>query len=208
MRNGSVGGRWGMIREAAMQIEVIRRPFSVDEYDRMVEVGILGKEDHVELIEGEIVEMSPIGDRHAACVDRAALLLLPPLAGASIVRIQGPIRLGDYSKPQPDLILLRYQRDFYASSSPMTQDAHLVIEVADSSIRYDRGPKLRVYARHGVREVWIEDLTTDTLLVFRDAEGGTYKTQLTLTSDDSIAPQAFPQIVLSVSNLLGLDLDE
>jgi len=194
-----------MIREAAMQIEAIRRPFTVEEYDRMVEVGILGKEDHVELIEGEILQMSPIGDRHAACVDRAAVLLLPPLVGSSIVRIQGPIRLGDYSKPQPDLILLRYQRDFFASGSPVTQDAHLVIEVSDSSIQYDRGPKLRVYARQGVREVWIEDLTTDRLLVFRDAEGGSYKTQLSLSPGDSIAPQAFPQLVLSVSNLLGLD---
>jgi len=205
MRNSPIVRRWSMIREAAMQIEAIRRPFTVEEYDRMVEVGILGKEDHVELIEGEILEMSPIGDRHAACVDRAAVLLLPPLVGASIVRIQGPIRLGDYSKPQPDLILLRYQRDFFASGSPVTQDAHLVIEVSDSSIQYDRGPKLQVYARHGVREVWIEDLTTDRLLVFRDAEGGSYKTQLSLSPGDSIAPQAFPQLVLSVANLLGLD---
>src|SRR5215510_7209183 len=163
-----------------MQVEALRRPFSVDEYDRMVQVGILGKEDRVELIEGEILEMSPIGDRHAACVDRAAVLLLPPLVGESIVRIQGPIRLGDYSKPQPDLILLRYDKGFFAIRGPVTKDAHLVIEVSDSSIQYDRGPKLRVYARHGVREVWIEDLTTDTLLVFRDAIGNTYNSQLIL----------------------------
>ena len=188
-----------------MQIEAIRRPFSVEEYDRMFEAGILRREDRVELLEGEILEMSPIGSRHAACVDRANALMLPPLLGKSIVRIQGPIKLGDYSKPQPDLILLRHQRDYYASVGAMTQDALLVIEVSESSIRYDRGPKLRVYARHGVHEVWIEDLTTDRVLVFRDAEGGAYKTQLTLQSGDSIAPLAFPELVLSVSTLLGLD---
>jgi Uma2 family endonuclease len=191
-----------------MQVEALRRPFSVDEYDRMVEVGILCKEDRVELIEGEILEMSPIGDRHAACVDRAAVLLLPPLVGESIVRIQGPIRLGDYSKPQPDLILLRYDRGFFAAKGPVTKDALLVIEVSDSSIRYDRGPKLHVYARHGVNEVWIEDLTTDTLLVFRDPMGNTYRTQLTVRPGESISPQAFRQLVLPVSNLLNLDLDE
>jgi Uma2 family endonuclease len=197
-----------MIRESIMQIEAIRRPFTVDEYDRMVEVGILGKEDHVELIEGEILEMSPIGSRHEACVDRAAVLLLPPLVGQSIVRVQGSIRLGDYSRPQPDLILLQHRRDYYAPSGAVTRDALLVIEVSDTSIRYDRGPKLRVYARHGVREVWIEDLTTDTLLVFRSPEGATYRTLVTLKSGDSIAPEAFPQLIVSVAALLGLDLDE
>ena len=173
----------------------------------MVEVGILGKEDRVELIEGEILEMSPIGNRHAACVDRAAVLLLPPLVGESIVRVRGPIRLGAYSKPQPDLILLRYDRGFFAARGPVTRDAHLVIEVSDSSIQYDRGPKLRVYARKGVQEVWIEDLTTDTLLVFRDPEGNTYRAQLALKPGESVSPLAFPQLVLTVSSLLNLDHD-
>ena len=194
-----------MLHRSIMQIEPIRRPFSVDEYDRMVEVGILGKGDNVELIEGEILEMSPIGSRHEACVDRAAALLLPPLVGQSIVRIQGSIRLGDYSRPQPDLILLQQRKDYYASDGAVTRDALLVIEVSESSIRYDRGSKLRVYARHGVRELWIEDLTTDTLLVFRDPESGAYKTQLTLEKGDFIAPLAFPELVLSVSSLLGLE---
>jgi Uma2 family endonuclease len=196
-----------MLRQSPMHIEPIRRPFSVDEYDRMVEVGILGKEDHVELIEGEILEMSPIGSRHEACVDRAAALLLPPLLGHSIVRVQGSIRLGDYSRPQPDLILLQQRKDYYAAGGAVTRDAFLVIEVSESSIQYDRGPKLRVYARHGVHEVWIEDLTTDTLLVFRDPESGAYKIQLTLQKGDSVAPLAFPELVLSISSLLGLDLE-
>jgi Uma2 family endonuclease len=190
-----------------MQIEAIRRPFSVEEYNRMVEAGILGKEDRVELIEGEILEMSPIGSRHMACVDRAAVLLLPPLVGKAIVRVQGAIRLGDFSKPQPDLILLEHRNDYYAPSEAVTRNAFLVIEVSDSSIRYDRGPKLRVYARHAVSEVWIEDLTTDTLLVFREPEGGAYKTQITFHPGEFVSPQAFPKLVLPVSSLLNLDFE-
>jgi Uma2 family endonuclease len=197
-----------MLAHISMQIEALRRPFSVADYDRMAEVGILAMEDRVELIEGQILEMSPIGDRHAACVDRAAMLLLPPLVGEAIVRIQGPIRLGDYSKPQPDLILLRYDKGFFVAQGPVTRDAHLVIEISDSSLRYDRGAKLSVYARHGVHEVWIEDLTTDTLLVFRVPVGNTYRTELALKPGDSISPQVFPQLVLSVSSLLNLDLEE
>jgi Uma2 family endonuclease len=194
-----------MLRHIVMQTEAIRRPFTVDEYDRMIEVGILGKEDHVELIEGEIIEMSPIGSRHAACVDRATMLLAPAVVGKAIVRSQGPIRLGDYTKPQPDLILLEPRKDYYASADPITRNALLVIEVSDTSIRYDRGPKLKVYARAGVSEVWIEDLTSDTLLVFREPSGAIYRTHLTLQGTDSVSPLAFPELNLPVSALLGLE---
>jgi Uma2 family endonuclease len=193
-----------MLRHIVMQTEAIRRPFTVEEYDRMIEVGILGKEDHVELIDGEIVEMSPIGLRHAACVDRATMLLAPALVGKAIVRTQGPIRLSDYSKPQPDLILLEPRKDYYAAAAPITRDALLVIEVSDTSIRYDRGSKLKVYARAGVSEVWIEDLTTDTLWVFREPSRAVYKVQLTLRAGDALAPRAFPALRLAVSELLGL----
>jgi len=109
----------------------------------------------VELIEGEILEMSPIGWRHSACTDRANMLFAPLLQGKVIVRIQGPVRLSDNTKPHPDVILLNPRDDFYASGGPVTQDALLVIEVAESSIRYDRGPKLAVYAKYGVRELWM-----------------------------------------------------
>lgn len=193
-----------MLRHIVMQTEAIRRPFTVEEYDRMIEVGILGKEDHVELIDGEIVEMSPIGLRHAACVDRATMLLAPALVGKAIVRTQGPIRLSDYSKPQPDLILLEPRKDYYAAAAPITRNALLVIEVSDTSIRYDRGPKLKVYARAGVSEVWIEDLTTDTLWVFREPSRAVYKVQLTLRAGNALAPLAFPALRVAVSELLGL----
>src|SRR5436190_7345841 len=124
---------------AHMPAEVVRKLFSVDEYDRMAEVGILSEDDRVELIEGEILEMGPIGPRHSACTDRATMLLAPRLLGKAIVRIQGPIRLSDNTKPQPDVILLNPREDFYAKGGAFTRDALLVIEVAETSIRYDRG---------------------------------------------------------------------
>lgn len=187
-----------------MSVAVSRRRFTADDYQRMGQAGILRREDHVELIDGEIVEMSPIGLRHAACVDRATMLLAPALVGKAIVRTQGPIRLSDYSKPQPDLILLEPRKDYYAAAAPITRDALLVIEVSDTSIRYDRGSKLKVYARAGVSEVWIEDLTTDTLWVFREPSRAVYKVQLTLRAGDALAPRAFPALRLAVSELLGL----
>jgi Uma2 family endonuclease len=188
---------------ARMPTEAVRKLFSVEEYDRMVEVGILTKYDRVELIEGEILEMSPIGDRHSACTDRATMLLVPLLQGQAIVRVQGPVRLSDNTKPQPDITLLNPREDFYASSSPLSRDALLVIEVAETSIRYDRGPKLAIYAKYGVGEVWIEDLNTDTLLVFRDRHPDGYATSLVLKPGDSVSPVAFPDVALSVSALLG-----
>jgi Uma2 family endonuclease len=188
---------------AQMPAEIVRKLFSVDEYYRMVEVGILAEDDRVELIEGEILEMSPIGDRHLACTDRATMLFAPLLLGKAIVRIQGSIRLSDNTQPQPDIILLNPRKDFYAKGGAVTKDALLVIEVAETSFRYDRGRKLAIYAKYGVHEVWIEDLNTDTLLIFRDRHPKGYKTSLVLQPSDSVSPLAFPELILPVSALLG-----
>jgi hypothetical protein len=188
---------------AHMPAEIARKLFSVDEYHRMVDVGILTEDDRVELIEGEILEMSPIGDRHLACTDRATMLLAPRLLGKAIVRIQGSIRLSDNTQPQPDIILLNPRKDFYAKGGAVTKDALLVIEVSETSFRYDRGRKLAIYAKYGVHEVWIEDLNTDTLLIFRDRHPKGYKTSLVLEPSDSVSPLAFPDLILPVSALLG-----
>jgi Uma2 family endonuclease len=188
---------------AQVPAEIVRKLFSVDEYHRMVEVGILAEDDRVELIEGEILEMSPIGDRHLACTDRANMLFAPSLLGKAIVRIQGSIRLSDNTQPQPDIILLNPRKDFYAKGGAVTKDALLVIEVAETSIRYDRGRKLAIYAKYGVHEVWIEDLNTDTLLIFRDRHPKGYKTSQVLQPSDSVSPLAFPDLILPVSALLG-----
>ncbi len=120
-----------------MALEIAKHVFTVTDFERMAENGILSENDRVELIEGEIIEMSPIGKSHAACVDRFTRLL-SRLDNKVILRVQGPIQLDDYSEPQPDLTLLRHRDDFYAGSLPRPADVLLVIEVADSTFDYDR----------------------------------------------------------------------
>jgi Uma2 family endonuclease len=142
--------------------------FDVDDYHRMAAAGILSPEDRVELIEGEIVDMAPIGSEHAATTDILNDILTRALAtGQAQVRIQGPLRLDRRNEPQPDLMLLRPRSDRYRSSHPTAADVLLLVEVADSSLAWDRGPKLALYARHGVPEVWIVDLVGRTVEICR-----------------------------------------
>jgi Uma2 family endonuclease len=186
-----------------MQTDVAKKLFTVDEYYRMAEVGILAPDDRVELIEGEIIQMSPIGVKHASDVDRATAVFYSKLGKRVIARVQGPVRLDDYSEPQPDISLLKPREDFYRSRQPAPEDVLLEVEVSDTTIRYDSGRKLGVYAKAGIQEYWIEDLNRDVLLVFRDPEGRRYKTQLTLARGESISPLAFPDVVFAVEELLG-----
>src|SRR5438046_2943564 len=132
---------------AHMPVEIARKLFSVEEFNRMVEVGILTKYDRVELIEGEILEMSPIGNRHSACTDRATMLLAPVLQGRAIVRVQGPVRLSDNTQPQPDITVLSLREDYYASGGPVARDALLVNEIAETSIRGAQRLQLTHYDR-------------------------------------------------------------
>src|SRR4051794_18568774 len=141
--------------------------FTVDAYHRMAEAGILGRKERVELIDGEVITMSPIGLRHLSTVDRLARLLIGGLGGRPIVRGPGSIRLGDSSEPQPDLVLLRPRADFYATSHARPEDIFAVVEVMDSSAVYDRGVKLALYARGGIAEVWLVDLNQERVEVYR-----------------------------------------
>jgi Uma2 family endonuclease len=156
-----------------MAASLERYKFSVDEYDRLGEAGILGEDDRVELIEGEIVMMTPIGLRHAACVNTLAFLLIEQYGRRAIVQIQNPIVLDQRSEPQPDLTVLRPREDRYSGSRPSAADTLLAIEVADSSIGYDRSTKLPLYARSSIAEVWIVDLVRDVVDTYRKPfEGG------------------------------------
>ena len=141
-----------------MQIETTKKLFTVDEYYRMAEAGILGAEDRVELIDGEIIQMSAIGHRHLGCVNRANTLFIESFGRRAVVSPQNPILLSIWTEPQPDLVVLKSRKDFYASKKPEPADALLVVEVADTSLSYDRDVKLPRYAAAGVPEVWIEDL--------------------------------------------------
>ena len=186
-----------------MQIEAPKKLFTVDEYYRMAEAGILGPEDRVELIDGEIIEMSPIGIRHLSCVNRATEAFITAFKGRAVVSPQNPLRLSNYTEPQPDLVLLKPRADYYAAKHPYAEDALLVLEVSDTTLRYDRNVKLPHYAAAGIPEVWIENLQEDLLLVCRDPSGNDYKTQLTLQRGDSVSIAAFPDVTFNVADLLG-----
>ena len=183
---------------------ITRRRFTVDEYHRMAEAGILGEDDRVELLEGEIVEMSPIGWRHQACVDRLTQWLVPALQGRAILRPQGPIRLGEDSAPQPDLVVLRPRADFYAEGGPGPGDVLWLVEISDTSLRYDRDVKVPLYARYGIPEVWLVDLEGEQVLVYRDprSEGG-YRLAEVFGRGARLAPRAFPDLELAVDEILA-----
>jgi Uma2 family endonuclease len=186
-----------------MAVQLLKRRFTVEEYHRMAEAGILSEDDRVELLEGEIVAMSPIGSRHAACVMRLTELLPPRVIGRAHVNVQNPIRLGEHSEPQPDLALLRRRPDFYASSHPGPEDALLIIEVADESAAVDREVKVPLYARFGVPEVWLVDLVSECIEVYREPGSGGYAKKLALARGEVLSPRAFSELRLAVADVLG-----
>jgi Uma2 family endonuclease len=186
-----------------MGVQLARRLFTVAEYHKMAEAGILSEDDRVELLEGEIVAMSPIGSRHAACVDRLTQYLVVQVRGRAIVRVQSPIRLGEHSEPQPDLALLKPRPDFYASSHPGPEDVLLVVEVAETSAAGDREVKVPMYARFGVPEVWLVDLAGDQVEVFREPSAEGYREVRVLRRGESLAPAFLPDLLLPVDAVLG-----
>jgi Uma2 family endonuclease len=176
---------------------------SVDDYYRMAEAGILHEDDRVELLDGELYEMTPIGDDHAGTTNYLNAALSRRLDVRYLVAIQNPIRLSDYSEPEPDITLLRPQNNYYRDRKPRPDDVLLLIEIADTSIDYDQTTKLPRYAAAGIVEVWIVNLGDDRVEVYRDPIGGQYRTQIVLIRGDSIFPQVLPDLVLHVDEILG-----
>jgi Uma2 family endonuclease len=204
MRALAVVLRYAPITEKAnMQIEATKKLFTVDDYYRMAEAGILGPEDRVELIDGEIIEMSPIGTRHAGCVNAAIAAFSAVLQRRVTVSVQNPLRLSNYIEPEPDLVLLKPRKDSYRGKRVEGEDVLLVLDVADTTLRYDRDVKLPLYAAADIPEVWIEDLQHDLLLVYRDPQKSTYRTSLSLKRDKSVAVLAFPEVIFKVADLMG-----
>jgi len=186
-----------------MRAEVTRKLFTTDEYYRMAEVGILTPHERVELIEGEIVRMSPIGLRHAACVNRTADLFMLKFRGKTTVTVQNPAHLNQYNEPQPDILLLKHRDDYYASKRPSPEDMLLLIEVSDTTLGFDLNVKTPIYAAAGIREVWIADLRKNVVRVFRDPEAGQYRTVLTYSADDELTVLAFPKVIFKGRDLVG-----
>jgi Uma2 family endonuclease len=190
-------------RSHQVRIDLQRRLFTTEEYHLMGEAGVFGPEDRVELVDGEIVEMSPIGSLHAACVDRLVVLLQPHAAGTAILRVQGPIRLDAHSEPQPDLSILRQRADFYASAHPTPADVLLVVEVADTSLRSDRDVKIPLYARTGIPEAWLVDLATSTVDVFTHPSLQGYRESRRAGRTEPLISPTFPATTFSVNDILG-----
>ena len=179
------------------------RRFTVDDYYRMAEAGILRPEDGVELIEGQIVEKALIGSPHAWSVDSLTRLLVPAVGDRAIVRVQGPVRLDDFSEPEPDLSLLRPEKGRYHSSHPVPEDVFLLIEVADTTALFDRSLKLPLYARSGIREYWLVDLRRQIVEIYRSPKVETYSELQEARPGTVIAPEAFPDVVFDAGDVLS-----
>jgi Uma2 family endonuclease len=186
-----------------MSVQIAKHWFTVAEYNRMGETGILKEEDRVELIEGEIIEMSPIGRRHAACVGRLTSLLSRLLTEKAIVWVQNPIVLDDYSEPQPDVALLRRRDDFYERSLPAPADVLLIVEVADTTLEYDRQIKLPLYARAGIAEVWLVNLMDEQVGIYTQPAGGAYQVERQAKRGETINSSVPPNLMLKVDDILG-----
>jgi Uma2 family endonuclease len=183
--------------------EPLKKLFTRGEYHAMAEAGILKPEDRVELVEGEIYRMGAIGNRHAGCVNRLVDELAPLIAARrAVLSPQNPLNLTDISEPQPDVVLLQRREDRYSESHPTPGDVLLLIEVADSSIGFDRGTKFPLYARCGIPEAWLVDLVNRTLEVHRNPGREGYRQVQRLRAGDRITPLAFPDFKVAVESIL------
>jgi Uma2 family endonuclease len=180
-----------------------RKLFTVAEYHRMIEAGFFKEDDRFELLNGEILEMSPIGPRHAACVKRMNSLFSEKMRRRAVVSVQDPITLSDYSEPQPDLALLNPRDDFYVNAHPTPSDVQLVIEVADSTLESDRRGKIPTYAFAGIREVWLIDLVNDRVEVHSNPYKGVYQEVRIIQRGQKIVSPSLPQLKLKADDLLG-----
>lgn len=178
-----------------------RHRLTVDDYYRMAEAGILHEDSRVELIEGDIIDMAPIGSPHAGAVKRLIRLFTKVFGDRVVVSAQDPIRLDECSEPQPDIALLYPRDDFYTSAHPKPEDVLLIIEVAESSLRYDREIKIPLYAKHGIPEAWLIDLENKRLTCFRAPTEAGYQTVLHPERLTAISVQRLPGIELDLTSL-------
>lgn len=186
-----------------MAIPLPKRRFTVDEYYRMAEAGILSPEDRVELIEGEVVEMTPLGSRHAGQVNYLGDELRRLLGSRALVAVQNPVRLGELSEPQPDIALVHRRPDFYASGHPGPQDVLLIIEVAETSADSDRTVKGPLYARAGIPEFWLVDLTAGRIEIYRVPGLSGWQEHTVAQAGERVAPVAVSDVELDVAAVLG-----
>ena len=185
----------------ALQVQQIpveqpqRRRFTVDEYYQLAAAGILNPNDRVQLVNGEIIEMPPIGPGHPGRVDLVAIALNGRLVGRAYARVQSPVRLGDYSEPEPDIALIQLPSGGpfpFISRHPTAAEVLLIVEVADSSVAFDLGDKALDYARHGISDLWVLDISRQRLIVHRDPAPDGYASVTEHGRGEAVAPLAFP----------------
>lgn len=190
-------------RKKGMSAQLEKRYFNVDEYYRMARAGVLKPDDRLELLEGKIIKMAPIGSPHAACVSRLDDLLSSLDRRKMMVRVQNPVRLDDFSEPVPDLVLLKPRKDYYASRHPVPSDVFLVIEVADTSMPSDRHVKLPLYARTLIPELWLVNLPRKVIEVYSEPLDGAYRQSHKYRQGDSIGNGSTSGLNLKVADILG-----
>jgi Uma2 family endonuclease len=176
---------------------------SAQEYLRMGEAGVFSPDARLELIEGEIIEMAPIGSAHAGAVNVLTRLFVQLAGDRAVVSVQNPLVLGNRSVPQPDLTLLRSRNDSYSRTHPAAADVLLIVEVSDSTLAFDTGTKVPLYARKGVPEVWVIDLRERVVRVYRDPGASGYKTDFRAAGDEQLAALAMPELVITPAELFG-----
>ena len=177
--------------------------FNIEEYHRLIESNILHEDDRVELVEGRIVDMTPIGSKHAACVNRLNEIFSEKLQKRAIVTIQNPVRLTEYSELEPDIAIIKRRPDFYAEQHPQPEDVLLIIEVSDSSLDYDAETKIPLYAKANIQEVWLVNLKENILQIYNEPTPEGYNIMLKRRYNQKISPGCFPDIALTVSEILG-----
>jgi len=186
-----------------MPVQLARRLITTAEYHKMIEAGVFHEDDRLELIDGELFEMSPIGPRHVAAVNRLNRMLSLQLADFAIVSVQNPVELSEYSEPQPDLTLLKWRDDFYAQSLPSPEDTLIAIEVSDTTVEKDRGLKIPSYARAGLAEAWLVDLYNDRVEIYSQPNNGVYQEIRIVLRGQDVISKTIPQLILKADDILG-----
>lgn len=186
--------------EAKVEARITRRRFTVHEYHRMAEAGVLHEDDRVELIDGEVVEMNPIGSRHANCVREMNHVLSRRVGDDLRVDVQNPVRLDELREPQPDVMIIR-ARD-YRDSLPTPEDVLIVIEVSDTTLAYDKNVKLPLYAEFGIPEAWIVDIESSIIERHTDPHGNGYRLTERAKKGESIASKILPSISIATDSIL------
>ena len=176
--------------------------FTVDEYYRMAETGLIKPDARVELLDGQIIDMMPIGPFHGGAVKRLNRLFAKAAKDRFLIAVQDPVRLNDHSEPEPDLMLLKPRMDDYSNSHPKPEDVFLLVEVADSTLEFDRTEKIPAYGAAGIREVWLVNLPEQKVEVYREPHYTGFASRTVLTPGATVIPAAFPDVIVDVAALL------